>query len=109
MIKITIFQNRKKQYTGLSCIGHAGYADAGEDIVCAGVSVLVINTLNAIEAFTGDAFDAETDQESGRITASFHRPAGHDAKLLLDTMVLGLQEIQDRYGTAYSILTFKEV
>ena len=28
-----------------------GYADVGQDIVCAGVSALVINTINSIEQF----------------------------------------------------------
>ncbi len=109
MIKITIYQNRTGQYVRLRCVGHAGFARAGEDIVCAGVSTLVINTLNAIDKLTEEIFEAETDQESGLIDAVFQRPVGHDGKLLLDTMVLGLQDIQKQYGTKYSLLTFKEV
>ena len=100
MIKITIYQNRTGQYVRLRCVGHAGFARAGEDIVCAGVSTLVINTLNAIDKLT---------EETGLIDAVFQRPVGHDGKLLLDTMVLGLQDIQKQYGTKYSLLTFKEV
>ena len=52
MIKITIYQNQSGKYERLHCIGHAGFAKAGEDIVCAGISALVINTLNAIEKLT---------------------------------------------------------
>ncbi len=102
MIKITIYQNRTGQYVRLRCVGHAGFASAG-------VSTLVINTLNAIDKLTEEIFEAETDQESGLIDAVFQRPVGHDGKLLLDTMVLGLQDIQKQYGTKYSLLTFKEV
>ena len=109
MIKITIYQNHAGQYLGFRCTGHAGYAQAGRDIVCAGVSALVINTVNAMEAFTGDTFDAWTDPDSGRIDIRFHRPPGHDAQLLIRTMILGLQDIQDRYGTDYCYLYFKEV
>lgn len=109
MITVTIYQNHSGQYKGFHCIGHAQYAAYGEDIVCAGVSVLVINTLNAIEAFTQETFDAKTDQKSGLIDIRFRQSIGHDAKLLLDTMILGLQDIQDKYGTDYSFLTFKEV
>ncbi len=109
MITITIFQNQSGQYMGFHCIGHAEYAAYGEDLVCAGVSTLVINTLNAIEAFTQEVFDAETDQKSGLIDIRFRHPVKHDAKLLIDTMILGLQDIQDRYGADYSFLTFKEV
>ncbi len=109
MIAITVYRNHSGQYKRIHCIGHAGFAQPGEDIVCAAVSVLVINTLNAIEAFTDESFDSETEAESGLIDVTFHCPGGHDAGLLLDTMVLGLQEIQDQYGTDYSLLTFKEV
>lgn len=109
MISITIYQNKQKQYTGFTCIGHAGYASAGEDIVCAGVSVLVLNTVNAIEAFTEDKFDASAEQESGLIDIRFRHPVGHDTRLLLDVMILGLQDIQKNYGTKYSLLNFKEV
>lgn len=109
MIKITIYQDHKGQYVRLHCIGHAGFAKAGEDIVCAGVSALVINTLNALERLTEETFEVVTDQESGLIDVRFQKPAGHDGKLLLDTLVLGLQDIQKQYGTDYSLLTCKEV
>ena len=109
MITITVYENHEKQYTGFRCIGHAGYANSGEDIVCAGVSALVINTLNAIEAFTDEKFQARTEQRSGLIEVHFQNPVGHDTELLLKTMILGLQDIQNNYGTEYSFLNFKEV
>ena len=109
MIKITIYQNHSRQYLGFCCNGHAEYAEYGEDIVCAAVSVLVLNTLNAIEAFTSEKFDSRTEQKNGLIDIRFRQPAGHDAELLLKTMVLGLQDIQRNYGTDYSFLLFKEV
>ena len=95
MTKITIFRNQKQEYLAFSCVGHAEYADAGEDIVCAGISVLVINTINALGMFTKEQFKTNQDEETGLISVSFEQPAGHDAKLLLDTMVLGLQGIQN--------------
>ncbi len=111
MIKVTVYQNSQGRYTGFSCIGHAEYARPGEDIVCAGVSALVINTVNAIGAFTDEPFDAKADQKSGFIDIQFHDPAGagHDAQLLLKAMAMGLSDIQQKYGTKYSILTVKEV
>ena len=96
-------------YKSFHIKGHALYADAGEDIVCAGISVLVINTINALGMFTKEQFKTNQDEETGLISVSFEQPAGHDAKLLLDTMVLGLQGIQNNYGNDYIILNFKEV
>ena len=54
MINITIYQRQKDVYDGFRMEGHAEYAKYGKDIVCAGVSALVINTINSIEEFTGD-------------------------------------------------------
>ncbi len=39
----------------------------GEDVVCAGVSALVINTINSIGNLTEEAFSIDTDEESGQI------------------------------------------
>ena len=49
MINVVIYQNEKEECTGFQTEGHAGYADPGQDIVCAAASVLIINTMNAIE------------------------------------------------------------
>lgn len=109
MTRITVFRNREQQYLAFSCLGHSGYADEGEDIVCAGISTLVINTINALAEFTTEKFTTEQDEETGLITLRLEGPAGHDAGLLLDTMLLGLQGIQNNYGNEYITLDFKEV
>ena len=42
MTKVTIFK-QQGLYKGFEVSGHSGYADAGEDIVCAAISALTIN------------------------------------------------------------------
>ena len=37
---------------GFICQGHAGYAEAGADIVCAAVSILTTTCANALESVT---------------------------------------------------------
>ena len=108
MITITIFQNHD-QVTGFRCIGHAGYAEYGSDVVCAGVSILVINTINSTEAFSSSSFQLETEEDSGLIDFEFDQSADHNAALLINSMILGLQGIQSDYGNDYIILDFKEV
>ena len=54
MIEVTVYKTMRHEYAGFDMSGHAGYDDIGKDIVCAAVSVLVINTLNSIERFTDD-------------------------------------------------------
>ncbi len=109
MTTITIFRNQSSGYAGFSFSGHAGYADAGEDIVCAGISVLVINTINALGMYTSEKFTTNEDEDNCLITLRFDEPVGHDGQLLLDAMVLGLQGIQNNYGNEFITLDFKEV
>ena len=108
MITITILQDHEDA-VGFHCIGHSGYAEAGSDIICAGVSALVINTINSIETFTEDSYHIDTEETSGLIDFRLDQKAGHDTQLLMKSMVLGLQGIQNDYGNEYVILDFKEV
>jgi hypothetical protein len=109
MIQITVYQNKSKEFKGFRCLGHAGFAEYGEDIVCAAVSVLVINTINSIDQFTEDTFSLEQDEESGLIELRFSDLPAHDAVLLMNSMILGLKEIQQSYGKQYIAFRFKEV
>ena len=109
MIQVTMIRNKDGKYIGFDCIGHAGYARAGEDIVCAGVSALVINTVNSICSYTKEACSVDTDEDTGKITLRFQKPAGHDAQLLMQSLVLGLQGVEGQYGAKYIKLNFKEV
>ncbi len=109
MTEVTVFRDSHQNYKGFTCLGHAGYADAGEDIVCAGISALVINTVNALEQFTDEKFSVDLDQKSGKIALQFDSIIGHDAELLMKTLVLGLQGIQNTYGTDFIHFIFKEV
>lgn len=109
MTKVTIFKNREDNYLAVSCFGHALYADHGSDVVCAGISVLVINTFNSIGAFTAEQIEIEEDRKNCILSLKFQKPSGHDGRLLLDSMILGLQEIQKTYGDEYLTLDFKEV
>jgi hypothetical protein len=110
MITITIFQDQER-VTGFRCVGHAGYAASGRDIICAGVSALVINTVNSIEALTDAQYQLDTDETSGLIDFTLQGQADHDhdTALLLKSMILGLQGIQTDYGDEYLVLDFKEV
>ena len=109
MTHITIYRNQKNAFTGFFCEGHAGYADAGEDIVCAGISTLVINTINSIEVLTETEILADAEQESGTIHVNFPSGCDEQAEILVDAMILGLQGIQTNYGKKFLTLDFKEV
>lgn len=109
MVRVTIYKDRDGTFRGFRSIGHAGYAKAGEDIVCAGVSALVLNAVNSIEAFAGDDFELESDEASGLVSLRFSKAPSREAELLMKSLVLGLEGILDAYGDAYVSLVTKEV
>ena len=57
MIEIRIKKSDRGDIIGFHMSGHADYAEHGSDVVCAGVSALVINCINSIEEFTDTKFD----------------------------------------------------
>ena len=95
MIRITIYVNEHHVYTGFDVKGHAEFSDPGKDVVCAAVSMLVINTMNAMEAFTEDETSHVSDEEEGTIEFRFRRRPSHDADLLINTMILGLESLEE--------------
>ena len=109
MIRVTIYKNEKHQCVGFKAHGHAGFSE-GQDIVCAAVSVLTINTLNAIEKFADDRTSLVSDESKGLIDYRLKGNPTREAKLLLDAMVLGLEEIaEDENYREYMDLTYEEV
>ena len=109
MISVTVYKNRNNEYTGFTCKGHAGYDDYGKDIVCACVSMLVINTINSIEQFTDCVFNVDSDEDSGYIKLELKESITEQVGLLLDSMVLGISNTEQQYGKTYVKLKIKEV
>ena len=109
MTKVTIYNNLENECVGFDAFEHAGYAEEGEDIVCAAISILVINTMNEIEQFTDVDYTQDVDEEECSIEFMIHKST-KDTTLLLETMVLGLQTLEDNEEyTEYIDLIFEEV
>lgn len=107
MTNIIIYQTDMGEITGFDCNGHAGYAGYGMDIVCASVSVLVINTINSIETFCRETVaEVATEEAAGFIRYRLSGDPGDGAKLLLKSLIFGLKEIEKQYGNQYVKLTF---
>ncbi|MDO4813866.1 MAG: ribosomal-processing cysteine protease Prp [Gemella sp.] len=90
----------------LSVDGHADFAELGSDIVCAGVSAVVIGIINSIDILDDDVvFDVSANEdETGHIT---YRSLESTVKeqLLLNSMVISLQAIEENYSDFIKIET----
>ncbi len=85
MIVCTFYLGQDHQFAAFRVQGHAGYADAGQDIVCAGVSSAVMLTANLL----ADAFGKQGDYQSYDDTV-FCKPAQTDD--LSHRLIQGLYE-----------------
>ena len=48
MVKVKVERSHKEIVT-IKIFDHAGYADAGQDLVCAGVSSISVGMMNALD------------------------------------------------------------
>ncbi len=108
MIHITICKSANDLHMGFRAHGHAGMAESGQDIVCAAASVLMINTINAIEEYTEDPFSGSENEVDGSIEFMLESEPTQEANLLLKALVLGLRTMQEDYEE-YINLSFEEV
>ncbi len=110
MISILIYRNSNKDIKQFIIKGHANAADLGEDIVCAAVSTLSQTTVLALHEICN--IDIEYEVEKGylkcRLPNDLNEKELYEAKLLIDTMLLGLENIEKSYFQYVKIIN-KEV
>ena len=66
MTNLRIFRNGE-HYTGFECLGHSGYAQSGEDIVCSAVSTAVQMTAAYLVKYFDDKVVLTVDNDSATI------------------------------------------
>lgn len=109
MVNVEVLRNAEGKTVGFNSYGHAGYDVKGKDIVCAAVSVLLINTVNSVEALTDDEFSLDSDEEKGKLNFCIKGVPSREAVLFLNSLELGLIGVRSSYGTEYIELSYKEV
>ena len=110
MIRVKIYKNEKNECVGFQAHGHAGMSEAGQDIVCAAASVLMINTVNAIDRYAPDKTSLVSDDPEGLIEYQIKGRPSKEAALLLNAMLLGIEEMADDENyEEYIELDFEEV
>ena len=88
MTSVTFHKTKTGEYQDFVCSGHAGFDSYGKDIVCASISVLVVNTINSLEEIVHERITVDTDEKRGLIICKFERPLQEASKVLVDSLVL---------------------
>lgn len=79
---------------GITVDGHANYAEAGKDIVCAGVTALVQGLIRSTESLTSDKIEYEISPGRADI---HYRDLSEAGKLLIDSFFIGVCAIADEF------------
>ena len=96
MIHVVIERSGDK-VLGFESKGHAEAGEYGYDIVCSAVSVLTINTANAIESLTDARFSVDQVEEGGFLKVMLSDRDNHDAQILMKALKLGMDQIAENY------------
>lgn len=64
MTKITFYKTEGGIYYGFRETGHAGYDDAGKDIVCSAISAMTMLIINTVEVSLGSDIIYNIDEET---------------------------------------------
>ena len=79
---------------GIEISGHANYAEAGKDIVCAGVTALTQTLIMSMEDLTRD--EIEYGILTGKVDIHY-RNLSEEGKLLVDSFFIGVCAIADEF------------
>lgn len=110
-----IITRKDGSYSSFICSGHAEHGRGGflrpeRDVVCAGVSAIVINTINCLTDLLHEKIGCDMDRKNGGlITCVFYDTPTEKASFLIDSMIHGLNWIQKQYGKKYLQFEIREV
>ena len=100
MIRAELRTDAEGRIVSCETRGHAGYAEAGSDIVCSAVSVLCITCVNSLESVCG-IHPAVRGGADGylrfSLPSAMTEAQAHDAQVILCTLRQGLQDLASEY------------
>lgn len=97
---ITARYTKEDNTHNLTVYGHAGYAEKGSDIVCAGVSAIVQALIGWIENNPEYAVIVSVDERNGEVIAECSGEGLDDVFMLT---AIGLEQIANTYPDNVSI------
>lgn len=100
MVKVYIDSNE----LGINRINvkdHAGYKDAGQDLVCAGVSSIVFGMMNALELLANNQCHFQIEEADITIEV---KAMSQIVNNLLTAMIIQLQTIEENYRAYIKII-----
>lgn len=105
MITITLQRDATGAVRCFTASGHAGYAEHGQDIICAAITALAAAAIGSLQELAG--IDPDRTLEDGLIRFSLPDPSGltdeqrQIAKILIQSLIIGCRQVQLSYGDRF--------
>lgn len=109
MVTVELFRRERDDcLIGFKALGHSGYAPDGEDIVCAAVSALLTVAVIGLHSRFRLFPNVKSDEHAGLLECTLDIDSVNDTMKrrvedLLETIALGLIEIEREYGKYLSV------
>ena len=105
MTKCEFFRENER-ITGFTVSGHSGYAEAGQDIVCAAISAVVAMAETTINDVCGAKAKVRVKDEDARITLTLPATCEEEeaVQAVLAGMMLYLINLRDEYSDYIEVL-----
>lgn len=97
MTSVEILRDGEGKICEFRSRGHTGYAAAGRDLVCAGVSSILQTAVLGVEEYL--KLKTKVEQEQGHLHCQLERDIflNREIDAILETMVLGLRAMEREY------------
>ena len=100
------FFRQNERITGFSVCGHSGYAEAGQDIVCAAISAVVTMAEATINEVCGAKAKVRVGEDEARITLKLPKSCDEEetVQAVLAGMMVTLINLQEDYSDFIEVL-----
>lgn len=111
MIKVKVYVDPFDGYRSIEISGHAGYDEYGKDIVCAAVSALAQTIALGLEKVAG--IKAKIKKKDGyfllNMPKSLPDEKADKANVIIETFILGIEDISESYPSNIQVDVIEEV
>ena len=107
-----VFTVKEGRIIRVVCNGHTGYADSGEDVVCAAISAVLQGAVLGVTQVAKAKAQYQTDDKKGSLRFALaegqDEQTMHDAEVILRSALLSVEDIAASYSQ-YVSLEVKEL
>ncbi|HHV60543.1 MAG TPA: ribosomal-processing cysteine protease Prp [Clostridiaceae bacterium] len=105
MIRVSIKRDKTGLVREFTIRGHSGFDEPGRDIICSAVSAIAYTALGGLQELAGVVNHKErAGYMKFQLPLLDNEEVERTARIILDTMVIGLRQIENTYGSYIKVV-----